>query len=41
MGRTMTAWGFDDALCHIRLDDGRTLVFLGLGILPPEECSVH
>ena len=33
MGRTMVSWGFNDNMYHIHLDDGRALIFVGLGVV--------
>lgn len=40
IGRSVVDWGQDGAMFHAKLDDGRVLIFVGLGILIPEESHV-
>jgi hypothetical protein len=40
-GRSITDWGRDDTMYHVVLDDGRVLIFMGLGIVIPGEYALH
>lgn len=33
IGRYIVDYGREDSLLHVTLDDGRTLIFVGMGIL--------
>lgn len=37
LGREIVAWGGDDEATHLTLDDGRILVFVGLGVVTPPD----
>ena len=41
IGHSLTDWGQDEKMYHVKLDDGRILIFVGLGIYKPEEHHVH
>ena len=35
IGHQVVEWGCDETMYHVTLDDGRILVFMGLGIVLP------
>jgi len=37
MDRKLVGWGKDEFMYHLFLDDGRVLVFTGMGIVLPSE----
>ena len=44
VGHVVSEWGRDDGdggCYHITMDDGRILVFIGLGIYLPNEHALH
>ena len=41
IGHQFVEWGRDENAVHIVLDDGRTLIFVGLGILTPQDHALH
>ncbi len=41
IGRHVTAWGRDETMYHITLDDGRILIFMALGIAEFPDHAIH
>ena len=41
IGRSLVEWGRDEEMFHLVLDDGRTLIFIALGILSASDYAVH
>ncbi len=41
IGHGIEDWGKDESMYHITLDDGRVLVFIGLGIVMVGDHALH
>ena len=41
IGKKIADWGTDGAMYHMILDDGRVLIFMGLGIIAEGSSAVH